>query len=137
MSKRKFILLSILKTWGISTLISIVFLIIFLSLTKEVRERPRNCDMSGLAYVFVIFWITLMSLVSLSSLFSVLKQFQKRIMTGICWFLLPVIALCYSFFAVSDGKINGQEIFVFLIMNLPWMVVWIFYYYRFISLFKY
>ncbi|WP_221408187.1 hypothetical protein [Chryseobacterium lactis] len=134
--KRKFILLAILKTWLFSTIISMVFLIIFLNLTKEVRETPRNCDMSGLAYVFVVFWILFLSLISLSSILSLLKQFQNRIAVGLCWFLLPVIALFSSFFKVTDGTIDIQGSLVFMIMNLPWFALWIFYYYRFNFLLK-
>ncbi|QPQ50492.1 hypothetical protein H3Z85_13580 [Chryseobacterium indologenes] len=136
MSRGKFILLYILKTWGISLLISVIFLIIFLYVLQGVKERPRNCDMSGLAYVFVVFWITFLSSVSLSSLLSLLKQFQKGIMSGLCWFLLPAVVILYSFFAITNGKINGQETVLFLILNIPWILVWIFYYYRFTTVFK-
>ena len=131
MSKRKFILFSILKTWRISTLVSCVFLILFLNVTREVRDSPRNCDMSGLAYVFAIFWIVFLSILSVSSLFSVVKLFQGKIKTALCWFLLPVTVSIYSFFLIIDGKLSGEETIVFLIMNLPWMALWIFYYYRF------
>ena len=104
--------------------------------TPRVKERPRNCDMSGLAYVFVVFWITFLSSVSLSSLLSLLKQFQKGIMSGLCWFLLPAVVILYSFFAITNGKINVQETVLFLILNIPWMLVWIFYYYRFTTVVK-
>ncbi len=50
MSRRKFILLSILKTWLISTVVSVILLILFLKTAGEVRESPGRCDMSGLAY---------------------------------------------------------------------------------------
>jgi hypothetical protein len=130
MSKRKFILFSILKTWLISTIISIVLLILFLNATKEVRDEPRNCDMSGLAYVFIVFWILFLSILSLSSLLSLLKSFHGKIKTILCWFLLPVIASVFSFFSITDGKVDGEEIVVFLIMNLPWLTFWIFYYYK-------
>ncbi len=92
--------------------------------------------MSGLAYVFVVFWITFLSSVSLSSLLSLLKQFQKGIMSGLCWFLLPAVVILYSFFAITNGKINVQETVLFLILNIPWMLVWIFYYYRFTTVVK-
>ena len=131
MSKRKFIVFSILKTWLISTLISFVLLILFLNATKEVKEVPRNCDMSGLVYGFTIFWILFLSILSVSSLFSLLKPFHGKIQTAICWFLLPVTVSAFSFFTITDGKIGGEEVVVFLIMNLPWLAFWMFYYYRF------
>ncbi|MDW9383008.1 hypothetical protein [Chryseobacterium sp. JV558] len=131
MSKRKFIFLSILKTWRISTLVSCVFLFLFLNVTRVVRDSPRNCDMGGLDYVFAIFWIVFLSILSLSSFFSLVKLFQGKIKTALCWFLLPVTVSIYSFFLITDGKLSGEETIVFLIMNLPWMALWIFYYYRF------
>ena len=130
MSKRKFIVFSIFKTWLISTIISIVLLILFLNATQEVRDEPRNCDMSGLAYVFIFFWILFLSILSLSSLLSLLKPFHGKIKTILCWFLLPAIASVFSFFSITDGKVDGEETVVFLIMNLPWLAFWIFYYYR-------
>lgn len=136
MSKRKFILLSILKTWFFATFISIIFLIVFLGVTTEVREEPRNCDMSDLAYGFSIFWLFFLSLISFSSLFSLLKQFRGKVQVALCWFLLPVIASASSFFFILDGKIDGKEIMVFLIINLPWLALWLLYYYRFNSLFR-
>ncbi|SMO83444.1 hypothetical protein SAMN06265171_10877 [Chryseobacterium rhizoplanae] len=131
MSKRKFILHSILKTWLISTLISCVLLILFLNVTNEVRDVPRKCGMNGLASVFTVFWIQFLSILSLSSLFSLVKFFQGKIKTVLCWFLLPVTVSIYSFFMITDEKLSGEEAIVFLIMNLPWLAFWMFYYYRF------
>ncbi|WP_312298088.1 hypothetical protein [Chryseobacterium sp.] len=135
MSKRKFILLSIMKTWLISTLVTVVLLIVFLSATREVREHPRNCDMSGLAYAFAIFWILFLSVLSLSSLLSVLRPFQGKIKTVLCWFLLPGVAIG-SLFAIPDGKVSKDDILLFLIMNMPWLVIWTFYYFRMNSRFN-
>ncbi|WPO89984.1 hypothetical protein [Chryseobacterium sp. YR459] len=66
MSKRKFVLLSILKTWLISMWVSCGFLILF-----------------------------------------------------------------FSFFTITDENIGSGKVIVFLIMNLPWLAFWMFYYYRF------
>lgn len=131
MSKRKFIIFSILKTWLISTLISVVLLILFLNVTKDAQKVSRNCDMSGLVYGFTIFWIVFLSILSVSSLLSLLKPFYGKIQTALCWFLLPVTASVFSFFTITNGKIGGEEVFVFLIMNLPWLAFWMFYYDRF------
>lgn len=137
MSKKKYILLSILKTWLISTVISIVLLIVFMTLTREpVREHPRNCDMSGLAYAFVIFWIFFLSILSFSSLFSLLKSFHGKAKETLCWFLLPVISSVFYYCTVADGKINRDDIALFLITYLPWFVLWVFYYSRLNSRFK-
>lgn len=130
MSRRKFILLSIGKTWLISTVVSVILLILFLNAVREVREYPGRCDMSGLAYGFTVFWILFLSVLSFSSLFSLLQQLQGKIKTMLCWFLLPVIASVCSFFLITDGKIDSEEIILFLIMNLPWLVIWLFFYYR-------
>lgn len=129
MSKRKFILLSILKTWLISTFVSTALLILFMYATREVREYPRNCDMSGLAYGLLIFWNLFLSILSFSSLLSVFQPFQGKIKTALCWFLLPVIAVG-SFFTFPDGKISKDDIILFLIMNMPWLIIWTFYYFR-------
>lgn len=133
MSKKKSILLSILKTWFFSTVVSSFFLIVFMSLTKPVvAERPRNCDMSGLAYGLVIIWLLLLSISSFSSLLSLLGSFQSKIKTMLCWFLLPIIFIIYYFFMITEGQtINGEDILFFLIANFPWLAFWVFYYFRF------
>lgn len=138
MSKKKFILFSILKTWLISTVVSVILLIIFLNITREVEmsEHLRNCDMSGLAYAFVIFWILFLSILSLSSLASLLKSFHEKVKEALCWFLLPVISFVFYYATVADGKMNRDDIALFLITYLPWFVLWILYYRRFNSLFK-
>lgn len=134
MLQRKFILLSILKTWLIATLVSTVILIIYMMITEVPHEQPRNCDMSGLAYGLLIIWIMSLSLVSLSSLFSLLRVFQGQLKSGMCWFLLPVLTAGYFFVGISDGKIDREGITYFLIANLPWFLIWGFYYSRFTSL---
>lgn len=133
MSKKKFIFLSILKTWFFSTIVSTVLLIVFMSLTKpEVSERPRNCDMSGLAYGLVMIWILFLSIASFSSLLSLLRSFQSKIKTVLCWFLLPVLFIIYYFFMITEGqRINGEDVLFFLMANFPWLVLWTFFYYRF------
>lgn len=133
MSRIKFISFSILKTWLISIVVSTIILILYMSATREVREYPRSCDMSGLAYAFVIFWITFLSVLSMSSLLSLLKLFQGKITTALCWFLLPVVASVGSLFVITDGKIyklGGEDIILLLLMNLPWLIIWSFFYYR-------
>lgn len=136
MSKKKFILLSILKTWFFSTVVSAVLLIVFMNLTKpEEGEHPRNCDMSGLAYGLVIIWILFLSIASFSSLFSLLKSCQSKIKTALCWFFLPILFIIYYFFMITEGqKINGEDILFFLIANFPWLALWTFFYYRFIQI---
>ncbi|MFZ4927482.1 hypothetical protein [Chryseobacterium sp. Mn2064] len=137
MSKRKFILLSILKTSLLSVCISIVFLIIFLEMTREVRtdmyDHPARCDMSGLAYVLTIFWLLFLSLLSFSSLFSLLPRFQGKISRAVCWLFLPVAALLYSSYMsiITNGIMDGKDIVFFLILNLPWFALWLFFYKRF------
>lgn len=136
MSKKKFILLSILKTWFFSTVVSTALLIVFMNLTRqEVGERPRNCDMSGLAYGLVIIWILFLSITAFSSLLSLLRSFQSKIKTALCWFLLPVLFIIYYFFMITEGqKISGEDILFFLMANFPWFTLWIFFYYRFIQI---
>ncbi|AZB08285.1 hypothetical protein EG344_05120 [Chryseobacterium sp. G0162] len=136
MSKNKYILLSILKTWLISTVVSMILLIVFMTLTREpVREHPRNCDMSGLVYGITVFWILFMSIVSFSSLLSLLQPFQSTVKSGLCWFFFPILSLGYYLFQMVELKIDGEMILVFLIMNLPWFILWIFYYTRFRTLY--
>ncbi|MBP2615731.1 hypothetical protein [Chryseobacterium jejuense] len=137
MSKKKFILLSILKTWFFSTVISSILLIVFMNLTKpEVTEYPRNCDMSGLAYGLVIIWILFLGIASFSSLLSLVRSFQSKIKTALCWLLLPIIFIIYYFFMITEGqKISGEDILFFLIANFPWFVFWVFYYSKFNRLF--
>ena len=138
MSQRKFILLSILKTWFIATVISTVILIIYMMITEVPRdyEHPRNCDMSGIAYGLLIIWILSLSMVSFSSLFSLLKTFQGKIKRWLCWFLLPILITGYFFIEISGGKIDGQGAVFLLISNLPWFLLWGVYYSRFNSKFK-
>ncbi|MGH1515918.1 hypothetical protein [Chryseobacterium sp. JK1] len=133
MSKRKFILLSILKTSLLSVCLSTIFLIIFLETTRKVRadmyDQPARCDMSGLAYVVTLFWLLFLSLLSFSSLFSLLPRFQGKISRALCWLFLPVAALLYLSF--TGGIMNGKDIVFYLILNLPWFSLWLFFYYRF------
>lgn len=136
MSKKKYILLSILKTWLVSTVVSMILLIIFMSWTREpMREHPRNCDMSGIVYGLTLFWIVLMSMVSFSSLLSLLNPFQTRIKSGVCWLLLPILSLGYYFFLVAELTITREMILLFLIVNLPWFALWVFYYFKFNTLY--
>lgn len=137
MSKKKFILLSILKTWFFSTVVSTILLIVFMSLTREpVRERPRSCDMSGLAYGLVIIWILFLSIVSFSSLFSLLKPFQSKIKTALCWFLLPIPLMVYYFFMITEGQPISRDDMLFILMaNVPWFAFWTFYYMKFNKLY--
>lgn len=136
MLKKKFILLSILKTWFFSTVISIILLIVLMSLAKpDVSERPRNCDMSGLAYGLVIIWILFLSIASFSSFLSLLKSFQTKMKTFLCWFLLPVLFIIYYFFMITEGqRISGEDVVFFLMANFPWLGLWTFFYYRFIHI---
>lgn len=139
MSQRKFILLSILKTWFMAAVISMIILIIYLAATKipvQDGSPPRNCDMSGLAYGIVLFWILSLSLVSISSLFSLLKGFRGNIKRGLCWFALPVLLAGCFLAGISDGNIDKETVIFFLIADVPWFLIWTFYYYKFISLFK-
>ncbi len=136
MSKKKYILLSILKTWLVSTVVSMILLIIFMSCTREpAREHPRNCDMSGVVYGLTLFWIVLMSMVSFSSLLSLLNPFQTRMKSGVCWLLLPILSLGYYFFLVAELTITREMILLFLIVNLPWFALWVFYYFKFNTLY--
>ncbi|AZA51132.1 hypothetical protein EG346_24465 [Chryseobacterium carnipullorum] len=136
MSRRKFILLSILKTWFIATIISTVILMVYMMITEVPNKQTRTCDMSGLAYSLLIMWILSLGIVSFSSLFSLLKVFHGKIKRGLCWFLLPILTAGYFFIAISEGKIDGEGVIYFLISNLPWFLLWGFYYSRFNFLFK-
>lgn len=138
MSQKKFILLSILKTWFTASLISLGALIVYLAVTRVPAQdgHPRNCDMSGLAYGILIFWILTLSIISFSSLFSLLKTFRGNAKRMLCWFLLPVLFAGFYFVGISDGDIDRESVAFFLMANLPWFVIWGLYYYRCISLYK-
>lgn len=137
MSKKKYILLAILKTWLISTVISMIFLIVFLNITKEAPKEfpPRRCDMSGLSYIPVIFWIVVLTMLSFTSLFSLLKPFQNKISSAFCWMLFPVLSLLVYFFMAMNENVITKDISFFLIMNVPWFSLWIFYFSRFRTLY--
>lgn len=137
MSKAKFILLSILKTWLIATVVSLLIMFVYMYITRDttVRERPRSCDMSGLAYGLAVFWILSLSILSFSSLLSVLKFFQSRIKTAICWFLFPVVSLIGYWVQFFGIEINADVILLFLMINLPWFALWIYFYNRFNTLY--
>ncbi|HBV15352.1 hypothetical protein [Chryseobacterium carnipullorum] len=78
MSRRKFILLSILKTWFIATIISTVILMVYMMITEDPNKQTRTCDMSGLAYSLLIMWILSLGIVSFSSLFFSFKSFSWK-----------------------------------------------------------
>lgn len=45
--------------------------------------------------------------------------------------LVPVAGdRCWFFFTFPDGKISKDDIILFLIMNMPWLIIWTFYYFR-------
>lgn len=136
MPKRKFILLSILKTWLLATIISEILLMIFMDATKRPEDYQRMCDMSGLGYVLLVFWTLVLSAFSFSSLLLLLKPFQGKITTALCWFLLPAIPLLYALFLTASEGFDTQGTFLLLIFDLPWLILWVFFYIRFNSLFK-
>ncbi|MDR6920772.1 MULTISPECIES: hypothetical protein [Chryseobacterium] len=136
MPKRKFILLSMLKTWLLATVISEISLMIFMDATKRPEDYRRMCDMSGLGYVLLVFWTLVLSTFSFSSLLSLLKPFQGKIKTALCWFLLPSVPLIYSLFLTESEGFDTQGTFLLLIFDLPWLILWVFFYIRFNSLFK-
>lgn len=133
MSKKKFILLSILKTWLFSTVVSVILVIVFIRLTREpVKEYSTSCDMSGLAYGFVVMGMVFLAVVSFSSLFSLLKPFQSKIKTALCWFLLPVSLIISYFFIITGGQaISRDDVLFLLISNVPWLAFWTCYYFKF------
>lgn len=136
MPKRKFILLSILKTWLLATVISEILLAIFMQAIKRPEDYGRMCDMSGLGYALLVFWTLVLSAFSFSSLLSLLKPFHGKIKTALCWFLLPSIPLIYTLFLTANEGFDIQGTFLLLIFDLPWLILWVFYYIRFNSLFK-
>lgn len=136
MPERRFILLSILKTWLWATVISEILLVIFMDATKRPEDYRRMCDMSGLGYALLIFWILVLSIFSFSSLLSLLKPFQGNIRTALCWFLLPSIPLIFSLFLTINEGFDLEGVFLLLIFNLPWLILWIFFYIRFNTLFR-
>ncbi len=136
MPKRKFILRSILKTWFLATVISAILLVIYLDATKRPEDYRRMCDMSGLGYVLLIFWTLVLSVFSLSSLLSLLKPLQGKMNTALCWFLIPSIPLVYSLFLTAGEGFDKQGVFLLLIFDVPWLILWTFYYFRLNVLFK-
>lgn len=131
MTKRKFILLSILKTWLIATVLSVIVFVIYRELTKIPQDFVRSCDMSGLAYGIIIFWILAMSVTSFTSLLSLSKSCQSSMKILLSWFLLPVLFSIYFFVSIFEGKIDKEGSAFFVIANLPWFLMWGLFYYRF------
>gem|GEM_PF-3389206 len=39
-------------------------------------------------------------------------------------------ASVFSFFTITDGKVGREKVIVFLLLNLPWLAFWMFYYNR-------
>lgn len=129
---KRFILLSILKTWLFSTAISILFLYLYLnSIRKPADEYRHMCDMSGLAYGLIIMWILFLSLFSFPSLLSCRKTFQKPVSKFLCWFLLPITFCIVFFIAFSEGGLDKENFILSIISCLPWFSFWGFYYNQF------
>jgi hypothetical protein len=133
MTRRKFILLSILKTFLFSSIISWILFFILLSFTRRSVDENyhHNCDMIGLAYAISLGIIIMLSLSSFTALLSLLRFFQNTIRIGLCWFLLPLLITLYSYLSMSDGKLDFEGIGIFLIVYVPWFSFWGFYYYRY------
>jgi heme/copper-type cytochrome/quinol oxidase subunit 2 len=133
MAKRKFILLSILKTFLFSAIISWILFFILLSFTRRSVDENyhHNCDMSGLAYAISLGIIIMLSLSSFTALLSLLRFFQNTIRIGLCWFLLPLLITLYSYVSLSDGKLDFEGIGISFILYVPWFSFWGLYYYRY------
>lgn len=129
---KKFILLSILKTWLFSTLVSLIFLYFYLDSIRNPMDKYRHvCDMSGLAYGLIIMWILFMSATSIVSLLSLKRIFRKPIIRFLCWFLLPVLFCITFFIAFSEGDFDKENLLLSTISSLPWFSIWGIYYYQF------
>ncbi|WP_312390079.1 hypothetical protein [Chryseobacterium sp.] len=133
MTKRKFILFSILKTFLFSVIISWIFFFLLIYVTRKpiTEEYHPRCDMSGLAYGISLGIYIALSLSSFTALLSILKPFQDRLKSWLCWFLLPVLITLWSVFSMSDGKLDPEVSISFLIIYLPWFLFWGIYYYRY------
>jgi hypothetical protein len=131
MTKRKFIGLSILKTWFFSTALSIICFIVYRELTKIPGDVMRNCDMSALAYGVIIFWVLGLSSTSFTSLISLSKNSGSKVKIGLCRFLLPVIFSVYFLVSIAEGTIDRESFIFFMLVNVPWFLIWGFYYNRF------
>jgi hypothetical protein len=131
MTKRKFIGLSILKTWFFSTALSMICFIVYRELTKVQGDVMRSCDMSALAYGVIIFWFLGLSLTSLTSLISLSKNSGSKVKIGLCWFLLPVIFSVYFLVSIAEGTIDRESFIFFMLVNVPWFLIWGFYCNRF------
>lgn len=131
MTKRKFIGLSILKTWFFSTALSMICFIVYHELTNIPGAVMRNCDMSALAYGVIIFWVLGLSLTSLTSLISLSKNSGSKVKIGLFWFLLPVIFSVYFLVSIAEGTIDRESFIFFMLVNVPWFLIWGFYYNRF------
>jgi hypothetical protein len=131
MAKRKFIWLSILKTWFFSTALSMICFIVYRELTKIPGAVMRNCDMSALAYGIIIFWVLGLSLTSLTSLISLSKNSGSKVKIRLCWFLLPVIFSVYFLVSIVEGTIDRESFIFFMLVNVPWFLIWGFYFNRF------
>lgn len=137
MTKRKFILLSILKTFFFSVIISWILFFILISVTRKpiTEEYHPRCDMSGLAYGISLGIGLMLSISSFTALLSLLKPFNNKIKILLCWFLLPVLITFYSLFGISSGKPDLEGVGVFMILYIPWFSFWLFYYYRYKRIF--
>ncbi|MDQ0593523.1 hypothetical protein QFZ37_001892 [Chryseobacterium ginsenosidimutans] len=124
-----------LKTWLVATVLSIISFIVYKELVKVPQDFVRNCDMSGLAYGIIIFWILGIALVSFTSLIILFKNFSGKIKIGLGWFLFPVLFSIYFFVSVFEGIIDKEGLLLFIIVNLPWFLIWGFYYLRFKKLY--
>ena len=129
---RKNILLSILKTWLLSTFLSLLFLYLYLDFVRRPMDEYRHmCDMSVLAYGLIIMWILFLSLISFSALLSLNKKFQKPIVRFLCWFLFPILFCVTFFLALSEGNLDKETVLISFISCLPWFSIWGFYYHQF------
>lgn len=128
---KRFIFLSIFKTWLFSTFTSIIFLYLYMQSVKNPTDEYRNCDMSGLAYGLIIMWILFLSLISFSALLSLNKIFQHPFLRFLCWFLFPFLFSFTFFLGVSEGIFDKETLLISIISCLPWFSIWGFYYYQF------
>lgn len=131
MAKRKFIGLSILKTWFFSTALSMICFIVYRELTKIQGDDMRSCDMSARAYGVIIFWVLGLSLTSLTSLISLSKNSGSKVIIGLCWFLLPAVFSVCFLVSIAEGTIDGESFIFFMLVNVPWFLIWGFYFNRF------
>ena len=115
----KLLTLILLLTLTGSSLLVVLILLIWLRDSGGTPEHPRNCDFSGLAYVFSLGLLLFSTLLATSCYLNLRRSVrQNKLYSALSFFLLPGL-LCL----ITAGSLLDEGIPLLCIVFLPFFTL--------------